>query len=109
MVVSSGIEKRLGAGRLRRLVYHQGDTVLNSYAWTYDNSGVASLIPNPQSLIPPSWAPSGGMMPIDSTAGVTAALMSGGLSGLDLLTSCTSNDGTATYSYDPTGQPTGAQ
>ena len=34
--------------------------------------------------------------------------MSGGLSGLILLTSCTSNDGTANYSYDPTGQLIGA-
>jgi RHS repeat-associated protein len=95
-------------GRLVGLVYHQGETVLNSYQWTYNSSGASTQIPNPQSLIPPSWTPSGGMMPIDDTSGVTAALMSGGLSGLDLIASCTSNDGTATYSYDPTGQLTGA-
>ena len=43
-------------------------------------------------------------MPVNDASGVADALSSGGMSGVDLLTSCTSNDGTATYSYDPTGQ-----
>ena len=92
-------------GRLVGLVYHQGDTVLSSYTWTYSGSSDSlSLIPNPQSLISSSWTPTGGLMPIHDTTGVTDALMSGGLAGLDVLTSCTSAEGSATYSYDPTGQ-----
>ena len=87
--------------RLIGLVYHQGDTILNSYAWTYSgDSSIASASP----LAP--WSPTGGLMPVHDTAGVVTALMSGGLAGVDLLTSCTSNDGTANYSYDPTGQLT---
>ena len=98
-------------GRLVGLVYHQGDTVLNSYAWTYSgdsSSSSSSLIPNPQSLIPSPWLPTGGLMPVHDTAGVTDALASGGLAGLDLLTGVTSSDGTASYTYDATGQLIGA-
>ena len=47
-------------------------------------------------------------MPVHDTTGVVDALMAGGLAGLDLVTSATSNDGTASYSYDPTGQLIGA-
>ncbi len=46
-------------------------------------------------------------MPVTDTTGITSALTSGGLAGADLVTSCTSIDGTADYSYDPTGQLTG--
>jgi RHS repeat-associated protein len=87
-------------GRLVGLVYHQGDTVLNSYAWTY--SGSSGTVASSQSSS--GWMPTGGLMPVDDTSGVVAALTSGGLAGMDLLTSCTSIDGTANYSYDPTGQ-----
>ncbi len=90
-------------GRLVGLVYHQGTTTLSSYAWTYSgDSAVASASP----LAP--WSPTGGLMPAHDTSGVTDALMSGGLAGVDLVTSCTSNDGTASYAYDPTGQLVGA-
>ena len=93
------------SGRLVGLIYHQGTTVLNSYAWTYSGvSATAVPIPNPQSLIPSPWLPTGGLMTIHDTSGVTAALASGGLAGLDLLTGVTSSDGTATYTYDATGQ-----
>ena len=100
-------------GRLVGLVYHQGMTVLNSYAWTYSDSGQWSVVSD-QSPLPPGegqgegWSPTGGLMPVHDTTGVTDALMSGGFAGLDLLTSCTSNDGTASYSYDPTGELIGA-
>ncbi len=47
-------------------------------------------------------------MPVTDTTGITSALTSGGLAGADLVTSCTSIDGTADYSYDPTGQLVGA-
>jgi hypothetical protein len=96
-------------GRLVSLVYHQGDTILNSYAWRY--SGAMSPLPlgegqgeGGQAMGASSWMPTGGLMPIHDTSGVTDALMSGGSAGLDLLTSCTSAEGSATYSYDPTGQ-----
>ncbi|MGA2616993.1 MAG: RHS repeat-associated core domain-containing protein [Thermoguttaceae bacterium] len=90
-------------GRLVGLVYHQGTTTLSSYAWTYSgDSPVASASP----LAP--WSPTGGLMPVHDTSGVTEALMSGGLAGADLLASCTSIDGTASYAYDPTGQLVGA-
>jgi RHS repeat-associated protein len=88
--------------------------VLNSYAWTYSDSGECLVASGESSLTtshqPPAtaWLPSGGLTPITDTSGVTEALLSGGLSGVDLLTSCTSTDGTATYSYDPAGQLTGA-
>ncbi len=94
-------------GRLVGLVYHQGDTVLNSYAWTYSSSG-QSAVGSGQSglstLDPQLWMPSGGLMPIHDTSGVVEAILEGGFSGLALVTSMTSNDGTASYSYDPTGQ-----
>ena len=56
-----------------------------------------------------SWLPTGGLLPIHDTTGVTDALMSGSFAGVSLLMSCTSNDGTASYGYDPTGQLLGAQ
>jgi RHS repeat-associated protein len=92
-------------GNLIGLVYHQGTTVLSSYSWTYDGSG-QSPAPSPQSLAP--WSPTGGVMPIDNTSGIVAAITQGGVSNLAQLTSCTSSDGTANYSYDPTGQLLGA-
>ena len=96
------------SGRLVGLVYHQGDTMLNSYTWTYsgDSSSSSSFILQPSSFS--SWLPTGGLMPVHDTTGVVDAVMAGGLAGLDLVTSATSNDGTASYSYDPTGQLIGA-
>jgi RHS repeat-associated protein len=98
-------------GRLVGLVYHQGENVLNSYTWTYsgDGSRLCFSITPDGSLSPAAWQPTGGLLPIHDASGVTAALMSGGLSNFDLITSYTSNDGTATYSYDAMGQLTGAQ
>ena len=92
------------AGDLIGLVYHQGDTVLASYAWTYSD-GTATLSAGSSNA---DWLPSGGTVPVHDTTGVTSALMSGGYAGLDEVTSCTSVDGTASYSYDATGQLTGA-
>ncbi len=87
------------------MVYHQGDTVLNSYAWTYSDGGLSPFSGTENGTVPfTSWTPTGGLMPIYDTTGVTEALSSGSLSGSALLTSCTSADGTATYAYDPTGQ-----
>ncbi len=54
------------------------------------------------------WTPTGGLLPIHDTSGITDALMSGGFAGVSLLMSCTSNDGTTTYSHDPTGELIGA-
>ena len=88
------------AGDLTGLVYHQGDTVLASYAWTYSD-GTATLSAGSSNA---DWLPSGGIMPVHDTTGVTAALSSGGFAGLAEVTSCTSTDGTASYSYDPTGE-----
>ena len=103
--------------RMIGLVYHQGDTVLNSYQWTYSGDGqsvgwVASPTANDV------WKPNGGlpaefveqgMLPVHDTTGVTAALMSGGYENLSRLVSVTSAaDGTATYSYDAVGQLTAA-
>jgi YD repeat-containing protein len=95
-------------GRLAGLVYRQGDTVLNSYAWTYSASGSPLLSGEGQGEGASRWSPTGGLMPATDTTGVLDALISGGLAGLDLVTSCTSVDGTADYSYDPTGQLTAA-
>jgi RHS repeat-associated protein len=88
------------AGDLTGLVYRQGDTVLASYAWTY-SGGVATLSAGSSNA---DWLPSGGIVPVHDTTGVTSALMSGGFAGLNEVTSCTSVDGTANYSYDPTGE-----
>ena len=91
------------SGELTGLVYHQSTTTLNSYAWTY--SGDSTVASGQWSVASDgTWTPTGGLMPVHDTTGVTDALMSGGLAGVDLLTSCTSNDGTANYSYDPNGQ-----
>ena len=103
------------AGQLIGLIYHQGTTVLNSYAWTYSGDSSSPLPPGATNLrsVPEGegasgWLPTGGLMPVTDTSGIVDALTSGGLAGLDLVTSCTSADGTATYSYDPLGQLTGA-
>jgi RHS repeat-associated protein len=94
------------------LVYHQGENVLNSYTWTYsDDGGLSQFSGSENGTVPfasANWHPTGGLMPIHDVSGVTAALMSGGLANFDLITSCTSNDGTASYSYDAMGQLTGA-
>ncbi len=91
-------------GRLAALVYHQGETVLNSYAWTYSGDSARR-----QSVaVSAPWSPTGGLMPVHDTSGITDSLMSGGFAGVSLLTSVTSNDGTASYSYDPTGELVGA-
>ncbi len=104
------------AGRLIELVYHQGATILASYAWTYSDSGQwtvvsdqtdSSLASSPQPLASSSWLPSGGILPVCDTTEITTALLEGSYAAVDLLTSCTSIDGTATYSYDPTGQLVG--
>ncbi len=92
------------AGELVGLVYRQGDTVLASYAWTYGSDGSPLLSGEGQGEGSFAWSPSGGTVPVHDTTGVTSALMSGGYAGLDEVTSCTSVDGTASYSYDPTGQ-----
>jgi RHS repeat-associated protein len=98
------------AGELVGLVYHQGATVLNSYAWTYsgDSGSPLPLAGEGQGVRAAGsacgWLPTGGLMPIHNASGVADALMFGGPAGFDLLTSCTSTDGTASYSYDPTGQ-----
>ena len=102
--------------RMIGLVYHQGDTVLNSYQWTYSGDGqsvgwVASPTANdvwqPNGGLPAEYVEQG-MLPVHDTTGVTAALMEGGYAELSRLVSCTSTDGTATYSYDAVGQLTGA-
>ena len=49
------------------------------------------------------WLPTGGKI-VANAQDVATALASGGLAGLDLMSSCTSTDGTVNYSYDPTGQ-----
>ena len=89
-------------GRLVGLVYHQGETVLNSYSWTYSSSG--------------QWA----VWPLDSRPSTLDTVWrldarpryqrrgrgdrEWRILGPVLVTSMTSNDGTASYSYDPTGQ-----
>jgi RHS repeat-associated protein len=90
-------------GRLVGLVYHQGENILNSYTWTYnaDGSAVGSE-QSPGDAI--HWLPTGGLLPVHDTSGVVAAITDGGFSNVALLASCTSSDGTAAYSYDPTGQ-----
>ena len=62
-------------GRLAGLVYRQGDTVLNSYAWTYSASGspllsgaTTSVVPEGEGASP--WYASGGLMPATDTSGV---------------------------------------
>ena len=90
------------SGELVGLVYHQGNTILDSYTWTY--SGEGSGVSEQSST---DWLPTGGKI-IANSKDVVSALESGGLSGLDLISSCTSTDGTVNYSYDPTGQLTGA-
>ena len=90
------------SGELVGLVYHQGNTILDSYTWTY--SGEGSGVSEQSST---DWLPTGGKI-IANAQDVTQALESGGVSDLDLVASCTSSDGTVNYSYDPTGQLTGA-
>ena len=92
------------SGDLIGLVYRQGDTVLASYAWTYSSDGSPLLSGEGQGEGVFAWSPSGGIVPVHDTTGVTSALTSGGFAGLNEVASCTSADGTANYSYDPTGE-----
>jgi len=96
--------------RLVSPLYHQGGTPLASYAWTYTGSGEPLLLATASNT---DWSPNGGlpsefvdqgMLPVHDTDGVVDALMVGGCAELSRLVSCTSLDGTVTYSYDPTGQ-----
>jgi YD repeat-containing protein len=48
------------------------------------------------------------MLPVHDTDGVVDAIASGGYTELSRLVSCTSLDGTVTYSYDRAGQLIGA-
>ena len=93
------------SGELVGLVYHQGNTILDSYVWTYAGSGQSASVTSSQSSA--DWVPTGGKI-VANAQDVATALESGGLAGLDLVASCTSSDGTVNYSYDPTGQLTGA-
>jgi len=95
---------------LLALLYHQGGTTLASYAWTYTDSGEPLLLEGTSNT---DWSPNGGlpsefvdqgMLPVHDTQGVVDAIASGGYAELSRLVSCTSLDGTVTYSYDPTGQ-----
>ncbi|GAB6188178.1 Calx-beta domain-containing protein [Thermopirellula anaerolimosa] len=108
------------SGRLTGLVYHQGQSTLASYSWTYSSEG-SSLVSNPESLIPSSWLPNGGlpvigpvgvgegMLPVHDTKGIPEALVAGTYySDVTPVASATSSDGTVTYSYDATGQLIGA-
>ncbi len=76
------------AGELVGLVYRQGNTVLASYAWTYSSDGSPLLSGEGQGEGSFAWSPSGGIVPVHDTTGVTSALMSGGYAGLDEVTSC---------------------
>jgi RHS repeat-associated protein len=78
--------------------------VLASYAWTYSSDGSPLLSGEGQGEGAFVWSPSGGIVPVHDTTGVTAALSSGGFAGLAEVTSCTSTDGMTSYSYDPTGE-----
>ena len=99
-------------GRLTGLTHYQGDTTLASYTFAYSSgSGVlpesgasGSAVSSPLSPVNPGQS----MLPVHDTRGIVDSLLSAVSSGQDLLTAVTSVDGTVNYSYDPTGQLTGA-
>ncbi len=97
------------AGRLATLVYSQGETILASYAWTYDTAAdsVPSSSDQPSDINPQTslqWLPSGGLMPGQDTTAIVDALWEGTATAASLITEMTSGDGAATYTYDDAGQ-----
>ena len=97
------------AGRLTALVYSQGETILASYAWTYDTAAdsVPSSSDQPSDITPQTslhWLPSGGLMPGQDTGAIVNALWEGTGTPASLITEITSLDGTVSYSYDSAGQ-----
>ena len=97
------------AGRLTALVYSQGETILASYAWTYDTAAdsVPSSSDQPSTITPQTslhWLPSGGLMPGQDTTAIVDALWEGTGTPASLITEITSLDGTVSYSYDSAGQ-----
>jgi RHS repeat-associated protein len=100
-------------GRLTGLAYHQGNTVLDSFSWTYSGSdaGVTSgdVVSGLETAVGGSWRPGQNILPVYQTSGITADTFND-LSLVDnLITSSTSSlDGTVQYSYDSQGQLTGA-
>jgi YD repeat-containing protein len=107
--VAEGVYQYDSLGRLTGLVYGSGSTVLASYSWTYAANGSSgSLIPNPQSLIPSSWLPGQAPSVVPDPNAIDVSSLDQPLDPAGLIAGMTSVDGTATYSYDATGQLTGA-
>ena len=100
------------AHRLRGARNKWGDTTLASYTFAYSSgSGVlpesgasGSAVSSPLSPVNPGQS----TPPVHDTRGIVDSLLSAVSSGQDLLTAVTSIDGTVNYSYDPTGELTGA-
>jgi RHS repeat-associated protein len=103
---------------LTGLVYSQGGTTLAQYAWTYSDEafvvpasagssvGLASADLGSSQL---NWTPGSNLIvPSTNPSQIPLDLLSGSASPANLIASVTSVDGTANYSYDPTGQLTGA-
>ena len=100
-------------GRLTSLVYHQGNTVLDSFSWTYSGSeaGVTSgdVVSGLETAVGGSWLPGQNILPVYQTSGITADTFNDLNLADNLITSSTSSlDGTVQYSYDAQGQLTGA-
>ncbi|MGA2035488.1 MAG: hypothetical protein ABSG68_24835 [Thermoguttaceae bacterium] len=99
------------AGRLTGITYEGPDgSTLAFYGYTYAGPAQSSSLPSGegQGEGASAWSPSGPMMPCDSTGGLDLTGLDQPVPAADLITGVTSIDGTASYSYDPTGQLTGA-
>jgi RHS repeat-associated protein len=96
---------------LTGLVYSQGGTTLAQYAWTYSDESALVVPASAGSSSGSSeltWTPgSNVIVPPTDPSQIPLDLLSGSTSPTNLITSATSVDGTANYSYDPAGQLTG--
>ena len=105
------------SGRLVDLVYSQGTTVLESFAYSYAASATSSPLPSgdgqgassPLTLgegqgVRASWLPGGAMLPATSTQSIDTAALDKAISPEDLVAGVTSLDGSVAYSYDAEGQ-----
>jgi len=92
-------------GQLAALVHAQGSTTLASYSFIYagaqEGQATAYSLVSAEDIC---WLPSPGV----DTSGIVQALIEQAREGRASLTGVTSNDGTVTYTYDPTGQLTAA-
>jgi YD repeat-containing protein len=94
-------------GRLVSLVDSQGSRILASYTYAYASDDPSQPVTTAASILS-SIDPSQPILPPDDPNQIALASLDQSPSATSVISSVTSVDGTASYSYDPGGQLTGA-